>query len=130
MWSDLCAVGGMSQPRRVIPGQTHMITRRCAGRQFLLAQTKSFEQLLLYCLAYAGKVHGIQVHGYKFLSRETTKWRMKVVDDHMNIRDIEKKIASGLIEELVFQAHNEIKLLRLMGKWKPWETFANDELDK
>jgi NADH dehydrogenase (ubiquinone) 1 alpha subcomplex subunit 5 len=46
---------------------------------------------------------------------------MKVVDETQNIRDIEEKIAGGLVEELIFQAHNEIKLLRIMKNWKPWE---------
>ena len=66
-------------------------------------------------------------YSYKFLSRETTKWRMKVVDENLSIRNIEKKIASGLIEELIFQAHNEIRLLRLMGKWKPWESWGDEQ---
>ena len=69
-------------------------------------------------------------YNYKFLSRETTKWRMKVVDENKSIRSIEKKIGSGLIEELIFQAHNEIKLLRLMGKWKPWESWPTDQDQK
>ena len=50
-----------------------------------------------------------------------TRYRMKVVDETLAIRDIEEKIAAGLVEELVFQAHNEIKLLRIMKNWKPWE---------
>lgn len=62
-------------------------------------------------------------YGYKFLSRETTRFRMKIVDENLSIREIENKIAHGLIEELIFAAHNEIKLLRLMKRWKPWEYF-------
>ena len=46
---------------------------------------------------------------------------MKVVDENMSIRAIEDKLSAGLIEELIFQAHNEIKLLRIMKNWKPWE---------
>ena len=41
-------------------------------------------------------------YGYKFLSRELTRFRMKVVDENKSIRDIENKIGSGLIEELIF----------------------------
>lgn len=63
-------------------------------------------------------------YGYKFLSRELTRFRMKVVDETLSIREIEATIASGLIEELIFAAHNEVKLLRLMKKWQPWEHFA------
>ena len=53
-----------------------------------------------------------------------THFRMKVVDENDSIRTIEKKIAHGLVEELIVQAHNELKLLRLIGRWKPWEGFA------
>ena len=70
-------------------------------------------------------------YGYKFLSLELTRFRMKVVDETMNIRDIEEKIAAGLVEELIFQAHNEVKLLRIMKQWKPWEVLATkDQEDK
>ena len=40
-------------------------------------------------------------YAYRLLSRETTKFRMKIVDENEPIRDIEAKIASGLIEELI-----------------------------
>jgi len=50
---------------------------------------------------------------------------MKTVDENLSIREIENKVAAGLIEELIFQAHNELKLLRLMKKWQPWKHFAS-----
>ena len=53
-------------------------------------------------------------YGYKFLCQEMTRFRMTVVDETMSIRAIEDKISSGLIEELIHQAHNEIKLLKIM----------------
>lgn len=77
----------------------------------------------LYYLALEEQNQLPDEYGYKFLSREITRFRMKVVDENLQIRDIEDKIAGGLIEELVFQAHNEIKLLRLMKKWQPWKEF-------
>ena len=46
---------------------------------------------------------------------------MKIVDENESIRAIEEKIAGGLVEQLIFQAHNELKLLRIMAKWRPWE---------
>ena len=61
---------------------------------------------------------------YRLLAREMTHFRMKVVDENTSIKAIEKKIAHGLIEELIIQAHHELKLLRLMDRWKPWEAFA------
>jgi hypothetical protein len=46
---------------------------------------------------------------------------MNVVDESKSIRLIEEKIAGGLIEVLIYQAHNELKLIRIMKNWKPWE---------
>lgn len=40
-------------------------------------------------------------YAYKFLSRELTKHRMKIVDENSSIRTIEEKISYGLIEELI-----------------------------
>ena len=66
-------------------------------------------------------------YGYKHLSRELTRYRMKVVDETESIREIENKIAYGLVEELIVQAHNEIKLLRIMKEWKPWQAIKMAE---
>lgn len=54
---------------------------------------------------------------------------MKVVDENKSIRAIEEKIAAGLIEELIYQAHTELKLLRIMKSWKPWE-FLYSEINE
>lgn len=68
---------------------------------------------------------------YKILSRELTRFRMKVVDENESIRAIEEKIGYGMIEELVAAAHNEVKLLRLMKNWQPWDfLFENSEEDR
>ena len=55
---------------------------------------------------------------------------MKVVDETRSIRAIEEKIAGGLIEELIYQAHNELKLIRIMKAWKPWEHLFGEVQDK
>jgi len=55
---------------------------------------------------------------------------MKCVDDNLSIRAIEDKINCGTVEELILQAHNEIKLLRIMKTWKPWENMARDDSDE
>ena len=55
---------------------------------------------------------------------------MKVIDETKSIRAIEEKIAAGLIEELIYQAHNELKLIRIMKNWKPWEHIYSEIQDK
>jgi len=41
-------------------------------------------------------------YGYKFLSQEMTRYRMKIVDENLSVRKIEEEISSGLVEELIF----------------------------
>lgn len=55
---------------------------------------------------------------------------MKVIDETRSIRAIEEKLAAGLIEELIYQAHNELKLIRIMKSWKPWEYLFSEVEDK
>ena len=70
-------------------------------------------------------------YGYKLYCRELTRYRMKIVDENMSIRTIEEKVACGLVEQLIAQAHNELKLLRIMQKWRPWEMYMQDaDIDK
>lgn len=84
----------------------------------------------LYYLALQELKDIPDVYGYKFLSQEMTRFRMSVVDENLSVRAIEDKIASGLIEELIFQAHNEIKLLKIMKSWKPWLNMGTRDEDE
>ena len=52
---------------------------------------------------------------------------MKVVDENMSIRAIENEIGHGLVEQLINAAHNEVKLLRIMKQWKPWEYLKTED---
>ena len=66
-------------------------------------------------------------YNYKAVVEEVTKYRMEVVDTNKNVRDIEKKIAYGMVEELIIQAHNELKLMKLVKQYKPWEYLKDYE---
>jgi exonuclease I len=55
---------------------------------------------------------------------------MKVVDETRSIRGIEDKVAAGMIEELIYAAHNELKLIRIMKSWKPWEYVYSEIQEK
>ena len=46
-------------PRRVVPGRVHFITRRCTQRQFLLRPSKKVNQAVKYCFAEAVQRFGV-----------------------------------------------------------------------
>lgn len=58
----------MAFPRRLIPGATYLVTRRCSHRQCLLRPDAATNQILRYCLAVATKRHGLLVHAVCVMS--------------------------------------------------------------
>jgi putative transposase len=55
-------------PRRVVPGATYLITRRCYQRTFRLRPSPDTTHILAYCLALAVERTGIVVHAACFMS--------------------------------------------------------------
>ena len=58
----------MSHARRRIPGVTYGVAIRCAGRHNFLVPTSFTNLILRFLLAFYALKHGIQLHGYAFLS--------------------------------------------------------------
>ena len=53
---------GMGQSRKVVPGTTYLITRRCADRRFYLRPDEATRHIIAYCLARAARATGVKVH--------------------------------------------------------------------
>ncbi len=58
----------MAHPRRVVPGETYLVTRRCCGRAFRLPPGALTNGVLRYCLAFAAKRTGVLVHAVCVMS--------------------------------------------------------------
>ena len=58
----------MSAPRRIVPGATYLLSRRCFGRCFLLRPSKKVNQIFKFCLAMAAARTGVLLHNYCVLS--------------------------------------------------------------
>jgi putative transposase len=58
----------MSRPRRVLPGTTYLVTRRCVERRFLLMPTPLVNAVFLYCVAVAASLTGVKIHAFCVLS--------------------------------------------------------------
>jgi putative transposase len=52
----------MAPPRRILPGETYLITRRCAHRAFRLRPCAETNRIFMYCLAFASQRTGVLVH--------------------------------------------------------------------
>ena len=72
----------MTLPRRLLPGSSYLITRRCIQRQFLLTPDRAIKDIFLFCLAHAAKEHGIEVHVATCLSNHF----------HLVVTDVEARL--------------------------------------
>jgi REP element-mobilizing transposase RayT len=52
----------VSYPRRIVIGETYLVTRRCAQRAFRLRPCAETNDIFLYCLAFAARRTGVRVH--------------------------------------------------------------------
>ena len=59
----------MTYPRRVVPGTTYLLTRRCMHRRFTLVPRGVVPKLFGYCVALAAERHGVEVHAVTCMSR-------------------------------------------------------------
>jgi putative transposase len=65
----ICSVDDtVSLPRRVLPGDTYLITRRCYQRAFRLRPSETTNDAFLYCLAVAARKSGVVVHAVVVMS--------------------------------------------------------------
>ncbi len=95
----------MTAPRRVIPGTTYLVTRRCAQRQFLLRPSRTTNDVFLYVLALAARRYGIKVHAFCVLSNHF----------HLVVTDVRATLPAfhQLLDALVARAVNAS-----LGRWE------------
>jgi REP element-mobilizing transposase RayT len=69
----------VAHPRRVVPGETYLITRRCYQRTFRLSPSAETNRIFLYCLAFAAERTGVAVHAVCVMSNHH---HLVVTDNH------------------------------------------------
>jgi REP element-mobilizing transposase RayT len=67
----------MTQPRIAIPGATYLVTRTTVMSLFLLTPSKTVNQIMEYCVAWAARGRGILIHA---VSVESNHVHMVVTD--------------------------------------------------
>jgi putative transposase len=95
----------MTTPRRVLPGTTYLVTRRCARREFLLRPSPTTNAVFLYVLAVAARRFGVQVHAFCVLSNH---FHLVVTDPDARLPAFEQ-----YLDSLVARALNAA-----LGRWE------------
>lgn len=70
-----------------------------------------------------------QLSVYRQSVEALTKSRLQIVETEEITENIELKIGSGLIEEVVVQANDELNLARQLSELKPWEELEEKPLE-
>ena len=89
--------------RKVIPGTTYLITRRCAGRRFYLRPDPVTTHIIAYCLARACRMTGVRVHAICAMSNHL---HLVVTD----VRGLLPQFAARLFREIAMciKAHRGV----------------------
>jgi REP element-mobilizing transposase RayT len=98
----------VTPPRRVLPGTTTLVTRRCSERRFFLRPSRATSEIVLYVLALAAQRYGVCVHAFCVLSNHV----------HLVITDVEGRLPAFMqyLDSLVARAVNA-SLGRFEGFW-------------
>jgi REP element-mobilizing transposase RayT len=103
----------VTPPRRILPGKTYLITRRCSERRLFLKPSPLVNALFLYVLAVAARRHGVLVHGFCVLSNHA----------HLVVTDQDGRLPAFMqyLDSLVARAINA-----LLGRFEAfWSTDAS-----
>lgn len=88
-----CVALRMAAPRRVLPGSTYLVTRRCAQRALRLRPSTRTNRIFLYCLAFAALKTGVLVHAVCVMSNH----------HHMVVTDV-----NGVLPDFLRELHRSV----------------------
>ena len=95
----------MALPRRIVPGTTYMITRRCYQRTFRLRPSDVTNGVFLYSLAWAAEKTGVEIHAACMMSNH----------HHVVLTDVR-----GTLPDFVREFHRTVAkaLNATQGQWE------------
>jgi putative transposase len=101
----------VTAPRRIVPGETYFITRRCTQRAYLLRPDDETNAIFAYCLAEAATRHGIQLVAWNPMSNH----------HHAVVHDPKGRLPAFLehFHKMIAKAMN--------ARWGRWENFWSTE---
>jgi REP element-mobilizing transposase RayT len=95
-------------PRRIVPGASYLVTRRCSERRFFLRPSRLTNEVVLYILAVAARRFGVLIHAFCVLSNHL----------HLVVTDPDARLPAFMqyLDSLVARAVNA-SLGRFEGFW-------------
>jgi putative transposase len=106
---------GVTPPRRVLPGTTSFVTRRCSERRCFLRPSRSTNEIVLYALALAAQRYRVLVHAVCAMSNHI----------HLVVTDVEARLPDFMrdLNSLIARAVNA-SLGRFEGFWASDRSYS------
>lgn len=95
----------VTAPRRVVPGSTYLVSRRCTQREFLLKPSTLANRIFKFVLAVAAERYGILIHAACVMSNH---YHLVVTDPRANLPEF-----GHLLDGVLAKALNA-----LYGRWE------------
>ncbi|XP_026218372.1 NADH dehydrogenase [ubiquinone] 1 alpha subcomplex subunit 5 [Anabas testudineus] len=103
------------------------LLKKTTGLVGLAVSQNPHERLrVLYSKILASVQTMPQDAAYRKYTEQLVNQRLDFVKTEPDVEKLEKKINSGQIEEVIFQAECELSLSRKMSEWKPWEPLIEE----
>lgn len=112
---------GMTQPRMSIPGATYLITRTTVMSLFLLTPSKTVNQIMEYCMAWAARGRGIVIHA---VSVESNHFHMVVTDTEGRLSDFMQEMNRSAARCLLAYYRERFPKRRLETVWSNAQPFS------
>ncbi len=108
-----------TRPRRVLPGTTTLVTRRCSERRLLLRPSRATNDILLYVLALKANRYGVLIHAICALSNHL----------HVVLTDVRGRLPDFMrdVNSLIARAVNA-SLGRFEGFWASGSSYSSVDL--
>ncbi len=83
----------MTAPRRIVPGECHLVTRRVTQQLSLLRPSNETNQIVGYCIASAAEHTGIELHAVIVMSNH---WHAVLTDPEARVPEFLERVHRGI----------------------------------
>jgi putative transposase len=111
----------MSQPRMSIPGATYLVTRTTVMSLFLLTPSKTVNQVMEYCIAWAALGRGILIHA---VSVQSNHFHMVVTDTEGRLSDFMQELNRSAARCLLTHYRQRFPKRRIETLWSNAQPFS------
>jgi putative transposase len=112
---------GMTHPRMSVPGGTYLVTRTTVMSLFLLTPSRTVNQIMEYCIAWAAWGRGILIHA---VSVESNHFHLVVTDTDGRLSDFMQELNRCAARCLLEHYREQFPMRRIDTVWTSAQSFS------